>query len=47
MAGHRFTPVPDPAYLARALVMAQHAFEACAVLTAMGLRLTQASERLR
>lgn len=36
MAGYRFTPVLDLAYLAHALVMAQCAFEARAVLTAMG-----------
>jgi hypothetical protein len=36
VAGYRFTPVLDLAYLAHALVMAQREFEARAVLTAMG-----------
>ncbi|GAB7035128.1 hypothetical protein AB0G35_05450 [Streptomyces sp. NPDC021749] len=34
--GHRFTPVLDLAYLAHALYMAKHEFEAREVLTAMG-----------
>ncbi|MFF4488260.1 hypothetical protein ACFY0F_17460 [Streptomyces sp. NPDC001544] len=36
VAGYRFTPVLDLAYLAHALVMAQCEFEARAVFTAMG-----------
>ncbi|MFJ3228817.1 hypothetical protein ACIPJS_36440 [Streptomyces sp. NPDC086783] len=36
VAGYRFTPVLDLAYLAHALVMAQREFEARAVLMAMG-----------
>ncbi|MET8247935.1 hypothetical protein ABZV31_28165 [Streptomyces sp. NPDC005202] len=36
VAGYRFTPVLDLAYLAHALVMARREFEARAVLTAMG-----------
>ncbi|MEU6576480.1 hypothetical protein [Streptomyces sp. NPDC046805] len=36
VAGYRFTPVLDLAYLAHALVMAQRVFEARAVFTAMG-----------
>ncbi|WP_198539938.1 hypothetical protein [Streptomyces sp. CT34] len=36
VAGYRFTPVLDLAYLAHALYMAKHEFEAREVLTAMG-----------
>ncbi|GAA0498188.1 hypothetical protein [Streptomyces olivaceiscleroticus] len=36
VAGYRFTPVLDLAYLAHALCMARHEFEARAVFTAMG-----------
>ncbi|MFI1163945.1 hypothetical protein ACH4UM_10050 [Streptomyces sp. NPDC020801] len=36
VAGYRFTPVLDLAYLAHALVLAKREFEARAVLTAMG-----------